>query len=296
MSEGDAAYVERLDGGLLVRASDRPDSPLLERFFDGYDGAFVLPDEREELVGFRDCLALNASMPVFRDRSHREYVLVVEGVDGSLLGGANFLAVRIDQEGGPPVSIALNYVYVDRAARGRGLSRTLLAAVGRVGNRALLAGGSLPPAIFLEQNDPLRLTPAAYATDTQHSGLDQLDRLAIWARLGARIVDFPYVQPALSTEQKPDEGLLYAVLEFPGHRVPAAYLHDHLESFFGVSVRKGKPLSDDAVASQQLELLRTRKSPLDLLAIAAAVEFVRRVGRDGAGADFRSLARRLGMP
>ncbi len=47
------------------------------------------------------------------------------------------------------------------------------------------------PAIFIEQNDPLRLTAAEYAADTAHSGIDQVDLLAIWSRVGAEVLDFP---------------------------------------------------------------------------------------------------------
>ena len=43
------------------------------------------------------------------------------------------------------------------------------------------------PVLFIEQNDPLRLTAEAYAADSDHSGLDQVDRLAIWARMGAEV-------------------------------------------------------------------------------------------------------------
>lgn len=49
VQRSDAGTQVVLPGGVRVRASDDPDSPLLNRFFEGYDRAFVLPDEREEL-------------------------------------------------------------------------------------------------------------------------------------------------------------------------------------------------------------------------------------------------------
>jgi hypothetical protein len=40
------------DKALIVRATERPNSPVLERFLEGYDRAFVRPNEREETEGF----------------------------------------------------------------------------------------------------------------------------------------------------------------------------------------------------------------------------------------------------
>ncbi len=41
-----------LPDGVRALATEDPGSPVLTRFFAGYDRAFVLPDEREELEGF----------------------------------------------------------------------------------------------------------------------------------------------------------------------------------------------------------------------------------------------------
>jgi GNAT superfamily N-acetyltransferase len=288
-------YREDLPGGMILRASTFAGSPLVEHFFAGYDRAFVLPDEREEIEGFRACLALNQTLPLAFGRRHRELVLTLEAADGTLLGGANFLATAMTASGGPPISIALNYAYVERAARGRGMLRLLVDAVGRVASLALSGRADGPaPAIFIEQNDPLRLSDADYAADTAHAGIDQIDRLAIWARLGARMVDFPYVQPALSSDQDCDDGLIYAALAFPDNSVPSLWLHDHLQSFFGVSVCKGKPLEDDAAAMAQLAALSSRADPVALLSVDAAITALKARGRSGAGHDFRSFVKGLG--
>jgi len=281
-----------LPGGVRVRASDDPASPVLARFFAGYDRAFVLPDEREELDGFVACLALNASHRHAYGRTHSELVAVFEDAGGTLLGGANFLATAIDRGPALPLAaIALNYVYVEEAARGRGLLRLALAAVREL---ALIALGLDPagpaPAVFIEQNDPLRLTPEEYAADTAHSGTDQVDRLAIWARVGTRIVDFPYVQPALSAGQQADDGLIYAAVDYPGDAVDAGLLHDHLESFFGISVRKGEAEDAGGVAASQLVALAGRSAPVALLPMEPALAWLRD-GRPTDGHDsFRALA------
>jgi GNAT superfamily N-acetyltransferase len=159
MSETGNRFIELdLGDGLRVRASDDPASPALTSFYEGYCGAFVLPDEMEDLAGFRECLALNASHRHAYGRTHSELAAIFENASGQRLGGANFLATAIDCGTAlPPASVALNYVYVEEAARGQGLLRRIVATVERL---VPLAIGTdrhgLAPAIFIEQNDPLR--------------------------------------------------------------------------------------------------------------------------------------------
>src|SRR3546814_10805091 len=70
--------------------------------------------------------------------------------------------------------------------------------------------------------------------DTVHSGMDQYDRLAIWGRRGARVVDFPYVQPPLSAENAPNNELILSVIGRSEENLPAALLRSHLNGFFGI--------------------------------------------------------------
>ncbi|MFC5345275.1 hypothetical protein ACETK8_04235 [Brevundimonas staleyi] len=86
-----------LTGGVRVRSTGDPASPLLGRFFEGYDRAFVLPDEREELEGFQACLALNRTHRHAFGRTHSEQVAVLEDEAGERLGGVNFLATLIGE-------------------------------------------------------------------------------------------------------------------------------------------------------------------------------------------------------
>ena len=281
-----------LPNGINVSASDDPDSPILLRFFSGYDRAFVLPDEREDLEGFKACLSLNRSHRHAFGRTHSELVAIFEDAGGALLGGANFLATAISHSPAHPMAtIALNYVFVEEAARGRGLLRTILDGVRQLALMALgLERHGPPPLLFIEQNDPLRLTAEEYATDTTHSGTDQIDRLAIWSRLGTRVIDFPYVQPALSAGQKADDGLIYATVDYPGNRIDAALLHDHLESFFRISVLKGAIDTPDDIAGAQLKALANRSAPIALLPMEPALAWLR-AGRATDGFEsFRALA------
>lgn len=293
----DARWTMTVGDALLVEATGDPDSPVLDRFFAGYDRAFVLPDEREELDGFRACLALNESCRHRFGRTHMELVMTVrDGEGGALLGGANFLATAMPAiPGHPPVAVALNYVFVEQAARGRGLSRCLLEAVGRLANRALgFSDEGQWPALFIEQNDPLLLSEQAYAADTARSGVDQVDRLRIWEKLGARLVDFPYVQPPLSAGQNADTSLAYAVVDFPGDRIAADFLHDHLESFFGISVLKGGDPADCPAAARQLGLLDAMAKAgeaVSLLPMRDALDRLQRDSRWPRGCPLRDYAR-----
>jgi GNAT superfamily N-acetyltransferase len=286
---------QRLPDGLRLRCTTSAQSPLLEHFFEGYDRAFVLPDEREEIEGFRNCLALNRTTPGMFGRYHREVILTLDDEHGALLGGANFLATGMTAVSGPPVSIALNYIFVERAARGRGLARQLVDHVSRMANLYLLGDSQNheAPAIFIEQNDPLKLSADDYAADTAHTGLDQVDRLDIWARMGARLVDFDYIQPALSDEQESDDGLLYAALHFPGDAVPSLYLHDHLQSFFAVSVLKEGDLEGDQEAMSQLAMLAARQAAVPLLDMRAAIGALRQNAGPNAGRSFRKFVEGL---
>lgn len=287
-------HQEVLANNLRLRTSEDPASPVLKAFYAGYDRAFVLPDERENLDGFVDCLRLNQTLPSLFGRYHSEQVLVVTEADGALLGGANFLATGMTAPGGPPVSLALNYVFVEAAARGRGLARVLIDAVQRMAALALTGSDRGPePAVFIEQNDPLALSAAEYAADTAHAGIDQVDRLAIWSSLGARLVDFPYVQPALSADREPDDGLIYAALRFPWDSISPAWFHDHLQSFFGVSVRKGAPLADDPVSMSQLNALAARTEPVRMIEVDRAIAALKAGGRPNGAINFRQFAQGL---
>lgn len=288
-------YEILLPGGVRMRATGDPASPLLRCFFEGYDRAFVLPDEREELAGFEACLALNASHRHAYGRTHCELVAVLEDEGGTRLGGANFLTTAMGPGRPARASVALNYIFIEEAARGRGLLRPALEGVRRLASLSLeLDPAGAAPALFIEQNDPLRLTAEEYAADTRHSGLDQVDRLAIWARVGARVVDFPYVQPALSRDQAPDDGLVYAAIDYPDVAVPADLLHDHLQSFFGISVLKGAAEEPDGAAAIQLAALAGRSDPVALLRMEPALDWLRSGRSTQELSSFRELARKAG--
>jgi GNAT superfamily N-acetyltransferase len=244
-------------GTFSFESTTDPDSPVTDLFFEHFDRAFILPHEKETLEGFRDCLALNRGEASGRLRGRygpfREAVLIARTPDGEIAGGANYIAFGLGGKS-PLLAINLNYIFVAQAWRGRGYFRQLLGAV-RLDAALLKEAAKMPAAIFIEQNDPFVMTGEDYAADTAHGGLDQFQRIAIWAKLGARIVDFPYIQPPLSAAQEPDTGLCYAVIGMPADALDACLLREHLLRFFAISVLKGRDPESDPAARSQLAML-----------------------------------------
>jgi GNAT superfamily N-acetyltransferase len=248
-------------GGLHYEVTDRPDA-VLDAFYPAFDRAFVLDSEKERKDGFVDCLQLNSGPmhQALQERygPFRELVLIArETPGGAVVGGANFLVVGLPAEGDAPArhTVNLNYLFVDPEQRGRGLSRRILQVCSALS--AWLAeswhgAAAADGLVFLELNDPLRLTPEDYRRDSEHAGIDQVARLAYWARAGAAILDLDYVQPALSAEQQDDETLALAVIGSHDKALPARMVQRHLERFFAISVLKGAPLDSSPSAARQL--------------------------------------------
>ena len=242
-------------GGLELHATISFDSPTFRGFFEGYDRAFVLPDEKETLSGFKAGLALNHGDAYQRLAGRygpfREVCCTFHD-GGRFVGGANiFVTVLPPETGDAAVSSNLNYIYVNASDRGRGYLSKMLEGIQAMVS-GLFSSVPGPGLMFIENNDPFRLSDEQYRLDTETSGVDQFDRLAIWARAGALVVDHPYVQPPLSADQEADNTLVLSVIGSSVSSLSACLLHDHLKSFFGVSVLKGlvDPTEDPETGSQ----------------------------------------------
>lgn len=245
--------------GLRILASVSAQSPVVQKFYEGYDRAFVLPNEREELAGFIECLELNDGAAFQRlARMYgpfREVVFVAfDAATNDYVGGGNFIAYPLLRPQ-PSLALNLNYVFVNPTARRQGYFAKIVQSVVPTAQAFFHDAPPLPARVFIEQNDPFKMTAEAYARDTEYTGLDQFTRLAMWQRLGAKIIDFDYVQPPLSAQQEPDTTLVYAVLGENADTLDACVLHDHLMRFFGISVIKGRSIAADATADRQLKAL-----------------------------------------
>ncbi len=290
---------------LVLETTDTADSPVFADFFAGYEKAFVLPEEMEDEDGFRACLDLNhgAARQELEARYglFREICLTARDPgDGSLVGGANLIAMPNGELDGVPVVTAnLNYVFVDGAQRGKGRFKALVQAisdhVAGMFPDVLPGAPGARPLIFIEQNDPIAMDDEAYQRDTHFTGMDQFDRLRVWTRAGALMVDMDYVQPPLSPEHPPVDTLILSVLGAGEARaLPARLVRDHLARFFGISVLKGEPLEANATAARQLadlDALDWADRPvrlIDLVPVLATTETPEAIrSRIGAGRRFR---------
>ena len=243
----------RAANGLTLRATDRGEGEVFDRFYAGFEKAFVLPNEKEDVAGFQACFDLNHGEDYRRLSAllgpYHEVSVIAEEA-GVEIGAANFIAMPIDAA---TVTANLSYIFINKGSRGKGNLGRLVAAVSEL--IAGLFGAHLQVLVFIEQNDPFRMPEEDYRRDTEFTGLDQIDRLRIWAKLGARVVDFAYAQPPLSNDQDVDDTLLLSVLGAETGRLDACILCGHLRRFFGVSVLKAAPLEANLAAREQVEQL-----------------------------------------
>ncbi len=256
LDKSDIEFV--MPNGLRAMMCLRSDSQIFPAFFEAYDKAFVLPNEKEEMGGFEAALALNWEpdySALAKQYGPFTELCLLAFDEGHPIGGINMFATTTSSNiGHVGMTANLNYIFVLQEFRGRGYMRQLLNVAAQALREisCLLGGGTGSALIFVEQNDPFRLSAEQYRTDSQVSGIDQFERLYVWARSGARFIDFPYVQPALSVAQGADDTLVYSVLGYGRVELDAKLLRQHLERFFAISVLKGAPLHNDASAMSQL--------------------------------------------
>jgi len=264
--------------GFVIDATTSAEDVLLQEFYSDYDRAFVLENEKEGYDGFVECLRLNDGDQyadlVRRYGPFREFVIVVrEAATGARLAGANFIIFPLVPKKTRDLilSMNLNYVFVNSEFRKRGVFRQLVGDLPNIAYRLFIetnapdlpekwrtaaTRASMPQVyMFIEQNDPFRMSTDDYERDTQLTGLDQVARIGLWSRLGAKIVDFPYVQPPLSKDQAAEQTLAYGVLGAADAALDACLLRAHFERFFGISVLKGADLSLEPTAAAQLSEL-----------------------------------------
>lgn len=293
-----------LSDGLIVVATSDPRDPLLAQFFEFYDRAFILPAEKEEWSGFIACLSLNHGDSYASLASiwgpFREWVLLVRnGVAGDVVGGANLICFPLPADGETVVlSMNLNYLFVDAQHRGRGYFRKIISACQELVRRSfqpLPNNGPSPLLTFVEQNDPLKLPSEDYVRDSAYAGIDQVDRIRIWQHAGAKIINLPYVQPALSDDQLADTGLMLSVIGAAGNVLDACLLKLHLERFFGISVLKGRDPRCDPTSRAQLTISEEACLTSTPFALLDPWRWLESLG-SGPPYDLRHEANSFGLP
>jgi GNAT superfamily N-acetyltransferase len=275
--------------GLELHACFDSKDPIFESFYIEYNRTFVLPDETEKRHGFEECLKLNHGHEYQRLASlygsFREPIVIAVLRDREnkpmTVGGANFISYPLIGESGDLcLALNLNYIFVTPEWRGKQLLRRILAACEGLAEKMYLLTSdatsttNLPVLMFMELNDPFRLTQAQYELDSSYTGIDQFQRLGVWARMAARIVDFPYIQPPLSDNQVADDSLALALIGGHTESLPACQLFDHLERFFSISILKGKPLKSSKEAMRQLSTLKIKCAGKEKIALLDMAQII----------------------
>lgn len=237
------------------------DTGAFEKLYAIYASLFPLPDEREPPEAFLEIEALNGRADIqARHGPWREYVTGIrESREGPLVGG-NIFGVTTSPAHvafGCQASIHSIYIFLVSTARGRG---AVADARRYMQSRALTtfgldAGmGKIPPLIFLEVNNPTRMTLQEIEDDTASSGFDPYQRYGFWKRNGYAPLDLRYVQPPLRSGASPVRYLDLFCTE-GADAIPAELIAAHLRAFISISVLKGRAALDDPdFARMALEL------------------------------------------
>lgn len=213
------------------------DSEEFVRLYELFRTIFTDPDEAEDLDGIKASLALVGDSDLVKAYGDfREYwVAALE--DGRPVGGVNFTAFEVPSQG--ITTAHINYLFVAPDHRGHGLGTDLLSRVREI---------SKADYIFCEQNDPSLMSPSELEEDLRASGISSSARIEWWQRRGFGRLGMRYIQPPLSSDKEPAEGMTLNVCP-SGRPLDAAVAEAHLRRFFYISVLKNRAGSDGYVES-----------------------------------------------
>jgi GNAT superfamily N-acetyltransferase len=174
-------------------AEDAESLRLLSEFYHGlYTIEFPDSDERELLENMEHYLQLRRAGWY---QQNNYYILILTDSGGTICGG-----IIADYFARSNVGV-IEFMVVSSERRGQGLGKMLLGEIEQhFATAATAAGYSSLNGICGEVNDPYRRCEVE-----EH--LDGFARLLMWDRFGFKLLDFPYVQPALSEGQSPVTGL-----------------------------------------------------------------------------------------
>lgn len=207
----------------VVNLCSHPSEAAFQGFIRLYLEAFPDPNEREapaELA--RRVLARGP-----RERGPLTHLLVVRR-ESSGTRGPEVLGGVVCEYYSPPSCGLLAYIAVARSYRRRGLARRLLHEAARTLEQEVNQQGHVLRAMFAEAHDPRKVPASADI-------MLPADRMSALARLGAKWIDIPYVQPAIAPGKQRVRDLL--LLVFPaltglGMRVPTGVVRAFLRQYF----------------------------------------------------------------
>ena len=217
-----------------------------------YEELFPLPDEREPPEAFAELARLNQRGDVQSLYGPwREMVVGIRlSADGPLVGGNVFGVTTSEahRKFGCQASVQGIYLFLARSARGHGAIADAkvqmeAAALATFGFEAGM--GKIAPLIFLEVNNPTRMSAAEIAEDFARSGVSPYRRYASWKRNGFAPLDFCYVQPPLRAGASAVTCLDLFCSAGVAEAIPADVIRAHLRAFVSISVLKGRAAEED---------------------------------------------------
>lgn len=229
---------------------DPADARSFATLYNIYAEMFPLPDEREPPGAFFDLAALNVNTDIQMALGPwREIVAAIRLWQGGPIVGGHVFGATTSREHiafGCMSSVQAMYTFLERRARGTGPIADMRRYMEEESLRVFgFPAPSVRPLIFLEVNNPLRMTPEQVEEDAQKSGMDPFKRYVFWRRNGFRPLDFAYTQPRLRPEAEPVRYLDLFCSDIPQAPIPVAVIEKHLAAFISISVLKGTPAADD---------------------------------------------------
>ena len=220
----------------IVDLRDRRDEDLLRVVHDGlYTTSFPLEEEREGLDYW-----VTALWDVGDDSRGTSVHALVAGTDLSepserRIAGLAFVELYLESECG-----LLSYLAVDPDFRRVGLGRDLVRRGLEALRRDAEDRGKPLRAVFAEVHDPEAATQSS-----REEVMDPTERVSFFAKLGARRLPIPYVQPGLARGRDRARGLQLIVFctEPEQRELPSAVARDFVTELYELS--EDGPVSPD---------------------------------------------------
>ena len=217
-----------------------------EKLYALYRSVFPDPDEAEDLQGIKASLSLVGDAALTERYGKFEEYWIAALEKGEVKGGVNFTAF----EGS--LSAHINYLFTSDGSRRHGIGSALLDKVREI---------SKAEWIFCEQNDPSLMTPEQLEADYAAAGISPEERIGWWRRRGFGKLDFRYVQPPLSPEKEPAEGMSLNVCPSDSP-VPGIVVSEHLRRFFYISVLKKRSGEDPFTEALIADVAKRQEIPI----------------------------------
>jgi GNAT superfamily N-acetyltransferase len=181
---------------------------MFDKFYKIYEENFNDPSEvetSEQLFKY-----INSDWPIPQPKTHLFLAMDSDSVMGAI----------VVEHYRSSDCILLTYIVTDSKYRKQGIARRLIQQVSEYFKDKFLE------AVFIEANDPER-------TDASMESMNTKERLLFYKRVGAKIVDVPYAQPALGEGKEACECLLLLALPLVGqNEIDKETIREFLYEFY----------------------------------------------------------------